>query len=255
VYRRDAFLKGLAAAGYQVQPERALIRGAPDDVLVIWNRYEGVHQTATKFENEGGTVIVAENGYIANDRNNRTRYAIAKAGHNGSGWIPFPDHERFPLLGLTPKPWRTDGEHILVCPNRSFGRPDIIMPPMWPEQIVRELARWTKRPIRVRPHPGNGEAKVPLAKDLNNAWAVVIWSSSVGCEALLQGIPVFCRAPFWVGAQAATKDIRIIDQPPLTDRAKALETIAWSQWHLEEIEIGAPFLHLRNRPSARFGGM
>lgn len=255
VYRRDGFLRGLAAAGFSVAGNYDIARGGQGDVLVTWNRYDGVHQLAERFEREGGRVMVAENGYVANDRDNRTRYAIAWGGHNGSGYTPTPDETRWPALGLTLKPWREDGEHVLVCPNRSFGRPDLIMPHMWPENVVRELKRHTKRPIRVRPHPGNGTPKVPLSQDLKNAWAVVVWSSSVGCEALLQGIPVFVCAPYWVGASAALRNLEDIDNPPLRDRTQAMHNIAWSQWHIEEIERGEPFLHLLHRPPARTGSM
>lgn len=245
VYRRDAFVRGLEAAGYQVMPMHTIGPGRKGDVLVIWNRYGGLHDTASRFEREGGVVLVAENGYLANDRSNRTRYAIARTGHNGSGEWFFGGPERWEKLQIRLQPWRESGDHILICPNRSFGRPGYIMPSDWPEVVAKQLKGITKRPVRIRPHPGNDPPKRPLADDLRNAWAVIIWSSSSGCEALVSGIPVFCFAPAWIAKSATCPDIRLINNPPLPDRLPAMQRLAWAQWHVEEIARGEPFQYLR----------
>jgi hypothetical protein len=253
VYRREAFVKGLRAAGYEV-PEGGILRGAPGDVLVIWNRYGSNHETALQFERQGGRVIVAENGYVGNDRGDRRRYAIALEGHNGSGHWRLGGPERWKELGIELKDWRADGDHILVCPNRSFGMPGFIMPPNWSETIVERLKRVTKRPIRVRPHPGNDPAKKPLVEDLKGAWAVVIWSSSAGCEALIEGVPVFSDAPWWICSSATERDVATIGSPRCgPERTKAFENLAWAQWHVEEIERGEPFQYLLHGTSS-FGG-
>jgi hypothetical protein len=141
-------------------------------------------------------------------------------------------------------PWRADGEHVLVCPNRSFGMPGFIMPPNWVETTVEALKRYTRRPVRVRPHPGNDLPKKLLADDLRGAWAVVIWSSSAGCEALLSGIPVICMAPWWIAKGAAGDDLRQVDAPPMPDRQAAFERLAWAQWRVSEIQDGEPFRRL-----------
>jgi hypothetical protein len=246
VYRREAFVRGLRAVGYDVVGGHHQVLGKPGDVLVIWNRYGEVHEIACRFEKLGGVVLVAENAFLANDRSNRQRYAIARDGHNGSGWWPMPTHDRWTKLGIELKPWQWDGRHILVCPNRSFGMPGFVMPPDWVASVVNRLSRITKRPVRVRPHPGNAPAKKPLAEDFRNAWAVVIWSSSVGCEALVEGIPVFCEAPWWICKGATKGAITDIENPCFgsAERLEAMERLAWAQWHVEEIESGEPFQHL-----------
>lgn len=254
VYRRDAFCKGLAACGYQVITYDCW-DARPDDVLVIWNRYGHWHQLATRFEKNGGRVLVAENGYVANDRANRTRYAIALHAHNGQGeWFPG-DASRWDALEIDVKPYRERGGHILVCPNRSFGNPGYIMDSMWTEKMVKRLERITKRTVRVRQHPGNVTHRVPLEQDLNDAWAVVIWSSSVGVGALIAGVPVFCECPRWIARGAASLDVRSINDPMLHDRMPSLHALAWAQWHITEIESGAPFQHLLHRPQAQHGGL
>lgn len=246
-YRRDAFCKGLTAAGYDVMPQHAIGEGKPGQVLVIWNRYGGLHEVAARFERNGGTVLVAENGYMANDRFNRTRYALARGGHNGQGWWHVGGPERFEELGLEVKPWRTAGTHILVTPNRSFGKPGHIMPGDWAVKMTEQLRRMTDRPIRVREHPGENRPKRSLAEDLHDCWAMVTWYSSSGIDALLAGVPVIYAGCNWVTQRSGVRWQQVaaapalLNNPPLLDRWPGLIDTAWAQWHIDEIATGRPF--------------
>lgn len=259
-YRRQAFEQGLVNAGYQVvQGEPA--RGAPGEVLCIWNRYGHWHDVATRFERDGGTVVVAENGYLGAGGTSpkfdvhpkgpqpHHYYALGIGFHNGRGTWPTGGPERFEALGVDLKPWRTQGEHVLVCANRSFGVPPQVMPPDWAERCAERLRRQTKRPVRIRSHPGNDEPRRPLAVDLEGAWAVVIWSSSCGVHALAAGIPVYVEAPYWVmkGASASGP----IDAPVMPERRPHFERMAHAQWQLQEIETGEPFRRLLLRAAGQ----
>lgn len=249
VYRREAFAAGLRAQGFDV-------RGAPGndikpgDVLVCWNRYQEMHELACRFEAAGASVIVAENGYLGVDRSDRKIYAMADGYHNGRGCWHVGGADRFAAMGITLQPWRTAGKHVLVCPNREFGTPGGIQPGMFAEKTAAHLSTLTRRPIRVRPHPGNGPPKKPLADDLADAWAVVIWSSSAGVDALVAGIPVFCMSPYWICKSASFSNLKQIDAPPVDtiDRAKAFRALAWAQWSVQEIESGEPFRRLLKMP-------
>lgn len=252
VYRRDAFMAGLKAAGYDARTGGPM-EVRPGDVLVGWNRYGSTHDIATRFERAGGVYLCAENGFIGprgvspHEMNPREIYALARSGHNGSGTWNAGGPERWDALGVDLKPWRTDGEHVLVCPNRSFGRPGYIMPIDWAEDVKKRLERLTKRPVRIRPHPGNGAHKTPLADDLKGAWAIVIWSSSAGVQALIAGVPVICEAPAWIGMPAdELGGIACVEMATGSDfnRLTALHALAWGQWHYEEIASGEPFRHL-----------
>jgi hypothetical protein len=250
--RWDAFVSGLRAAGYRVMENREPSgKIAPGDVLVLWNRKSANEIIADRFERAGGTVIVAENGYIGADATGRQYYALAVHGHNGSGRWPQGDGERFDRLGLDLKPWRTGGEHILICPNRFIAPRWFMMPRDWVETITRMLARITKRPVRVRPHPGHWKRlpqhpDVSLARDLENAWAMVIWSTSAGVRALAAGIPVICCAPWWICKGAAGDDLAQIEAPAMPDRLPAFRRLAHAQWTIDEIASGLPFIALRN---------
>ncbi|MFA6204492.1 MAG: hypothetical protein WC710_15040 [Gallionella sp.] len=244
-YRHEVFSAGLKAAGYQVE-SLPPAKGKPGDVLLIWNRYGQYHDIAKRFEQGGGTVIVAENGYLGKDETGNQLYALAIGGHNGSGQWNTGGPERFAALGVELQDWRSEGKHILVCPNRSFGRPDIIMPCDWTREVCEKIKRYTSREIRVRQHPAVIKPKAPLADDLAGAWAVVIWGSSAGVHALVAGVPVFQESPHWICASAASNNLAMIENPAMDHhrRLTALQKLAWAQWSLKEIETGAAFDHL-----------
>jgi hypothetical protein len=249
-YRREAFERGLARAGFEVvQGEPA--SAAAGDVLLIWNRYRHWHEAASSFERGGGTVLVAENGYLGAGGSSpkfdvhpggprpEHYYALGIGWHNGRGRWAAGGPERLNALGVDLKPWRTSGDHILVCPNRSFGVGEQVMAVDWAARRAEQLRRSTARPVRIRTHPGNDAPRRGLEDDLAGAWAVVVWSSSVAQHALAAGIPTFIDAPWQIVKDAGASGS--VDAPVTPDRRSAFERMAWAQFRLEEIETGEPF--------------
>jgi hypothetical protein len=251
-YRRDAFVAGLKKHGYEV------VLGPPvqqktRDILVTWNRYGEVEQRADQFEANGGTVLVAENGYINGRHEGGDYYALAKHGHNGSGDWYVGGRERWDALGVELKPWRATGGHILVAPSRSFGKRGTVMPFSWADDVTRRLQEVTDRPIRLRQHPANGTPSTPLGEDLRDCWAVVVWHSTVGVRALIDGIPVICESSAWVmkdafGVYPEVSAVSEMERQlvPLDygHRDPAWWALAWAQWSVREIAAGIPFEYL-----------
>lgn len=244
-YRHEAFSAGLRAAGYDVRSSAPV--GQPGDVLLIWNRYGQYHDIATRFEQRGGTVLVAENGYMGRDEQGVQLYALARGGHNGSGDFPVGGTERFAALGIELQPWREAGEKIVIRGQRGIGNKLMASPPDWHGLLARRLRGMTRRPIQIVPHPGNGaEADLQHQQYLLGAHALAIWSSSVGVKALVMGIPVFFDAPHWICEGAAVRGINDLEHPKMDDAARlcALQRMAWAQWTLAEISSGEPFRRL-----------
>lgn len=249
-YRHDAFSAGLRAAGYDVQKGAPGLGDVkPGDLVLGWNRYSVMHEIATRTEKAGGIYLCAENGYVGiggaspHSMERRDPYALAIGYHNDASAIPDGGPERWAALGVDLAPWRASGGHVLVCPNRAFGTPGRMMPVNWKNEVVGRLQKLTKREIRVRPHPGNSPPEKPLAADLVNCHAVVIWASSVGVHALLAGVPVIAEAPFWI-CKSITGTANQIETPPMPDRLPALRRLAWGQYFIAEIESGIAFDHL-----------
>jgi hypothetical protein len=236
-YRRAAFEAGLKRVGFQLA--ESLKPEGPDDWLVLWNRKAGTdEQQADAWEARGGTVIVAENGYLA--KVEKTVYAISVHGHNGSGWFPAEAEDRFTPLGFPLKPWRKGGTEIVLRTQRGIGSVLMASPTNWIAQTVARLKVRPGLPIRVIPHPGNHPPKVPPEQDLRKADVFVTWASAMGVRALIEGIPVFYGAPHWICEKGATPLIRW----PLAEidsRESALHKMAHGQWHFDEIATGEPF--------------
>jgi hypothetical protein len=250
-YRRCAFERGLKELGIPVE-NRHPVKPDKNTLLLIWNRYATNHAIAEQVERAGGTVIVAENGYLGAGGTSpkfdvhpagpqpHHYYALSLDWHNGRGRFNHGGPERFAALGVELKPWRAGGDYVLVCPNRSFGVGQQVMHPDWAERVAAKLRKIGEKVV-VRGHPGSKQPKRPLAEDLAGASEVWIWSSSVGVHALVEGIPVNCLAPYWICKGAGYG---------LADGARKLELerMAWAQWTLAEIESGAAFRHLLSTP-------
>lgn len=207
------------------------------------------------FEREGGTVLVAENGYLGAGGSTpkfdvykkgpeaHDVYALGLGFHNDSERMgPERGGERWASLGIELRPWRERGTHVLVCANRSFGVAERIMHPDWAERCARRLSKETSRRVVIRKHPGNDAPRRPLSDDLVGAWAVFVWSSSVAVHSLVAGVPTFIEASFHSvkGASARGR----VDAPECPDRLPNFERMAWGQWRLDEVERGDPFRHL-----------
>jgi hypothetical protein len=227
-YRRAAIEQGLQRLGYTLAADKA--PKGRESLLVVWNRKRGADDNAaTLWEQRGGTVIVMENGYLA--KQDKTYYAISVHGHCGAGWFPVGTEDRFRKLGFDLKPLQSapDG-HWLVCAQRGIGSPEMASPPQWGEKMAARLKQMGKK-VRLRPHPGNFPAKVPLLDDLRCAHECVIWSSGAGVRALVEGIPVQFNAPHWICGVPGSREQR-------------LQHMAHGQWHHEEIATGEPFARI-----------
>jgi len=244
-YRRAAFISGLKRIGYDCTTPRMTdtwIPSGPDDLLVLWNKKAGLDEKmADIWEERGGTVIVAENAYL--QKVDKTRYAISTHGHNGSGWFPKGNEDRFTPLGFELKDWKAGSsavEYSLVCGQRSIGSKLMQSPVQWGEKFCRELAA-KNRPFKFRPHPGNFAPKTPLTDDLAKADRCFIWSSSAGVLALVEGVFPEHHAPHWI-CETWLSETEHVN----TTRPRALNHMAHGQWSIAEIESGEPFARMKS---------
>lgn len=147
------------------------------------------------------------------------------------------------------QPWRTSGSHILICPNSAvhFGLhgQDV---DQWLADVTTTLRRHTDREIRIRWKVQRADR--PIAEDLVDAWACVVFSSASAVDALIAGVPVFTLAPFASTVRMGLSDLTQIEQPCYPDdRESFVSVLADHQWTLQELLLGDAWRALQDEVS------
>jgi hypothetical protein len=239
-YRRESFDAGLRAAGFDLVDQ--LPRPRVDDLLVIWNRYGGFDEHARRFEGAGGTVLVAENGWLGKHWRGGEWFALAVGHHAGAGRWPDGGPARWDGWSVALGPWRTGGAETVILGQRSIGEVGVRSPDGWAEAARARIGRG-----RVRPHPGNAAPAVDLAADLASAREVVTWHSAGGAAGADMGHSGLVRLP------AVDRRRRGAPAERLAERTAARATgarlamfrrLAWAMWTLDEIRTGEPIRRL-----------
>jgi len=237
------------------------------DVPVIWSllwhgRMIGNKPIWDRFRNQNKDVLVIEVGGIK--RNTTWKVGINGINRLANFGTKGNDDSRVNQLGIQLRPWRTQGDHILICLQHDKSEQWKNMPTLenYVLDTVQKIRQHTNRKIIIRSHPrcplpaqlrlDNVFYEIPkqIQKtyddfDLNfhNAWAVVSWSSNPGIHAVMNGIPAF------VGEQSlaydvANHDFSTIEMPNMPDRTQWLNDYANTEWTTEEISQGIPFSRL-----------
>lgn len=219
--RVEAFTAGLQRLGYRVVI--GLSRSPRDhDALITWNRIGAANDAARLFQN----IIVAENATWSNDFMGDSWLHLARDRHNTAGMFPVGGPDRWDSLGVELKPFRTDGETVILA-QRGIGSAPTAMPANWPSDAYRRHGG------RIRKHPGRNKA-IPLAEDLKRCGKAVTWGSGAAIQALMMGIPVISEMPGWIGRCENTE----------AGRLEMFRRLAWAQWRIDEIASGEPFARL-----------
>lgn len=167
-------------------------------------------------------------------------------------------------FNISLKPYRTAGEHILVCLQRHGGWSMRGLSTIdWVNNTITEIKKYSTRPIVVRTHPGdkkiNKILKINhpniiisknerLTDDLKNAWATVVYNSSPSVASIIEGVPAFLTDPTPEHSQAkevANLDLKDIENPVLKDRQSWVEKISMCHWSFDELRSGEAWQFFR----------
>jgi hypothetical protein len=174
-------------------------------------------------------------------------------------------------LGITLKDYRPNGNHILLCLQRNGGwsMADYDVQD-WTLSTIKEIRKYSGRPIIIRGHPGDKAAKeyldprspkcrlknLPnvtfsdfnrtLLQDLQGAWAVVNHNSSPVVGAAIEGYPIFVTDPIKSQCrEIANTDISRIEAPDCPDRQAWVERLSMFHWKFDELKSGECWSHMR----------
>jgi hypothetical protein len=145
-------------------------------------------------------------------------------GRRGNHCVPADKGDRWERIGVPVKPWQTGSRVVLCGQTETYS-------PRWPS-----LRQWYQMvpATHFRPHPhGDNPTGLPVARDWTDCGLAVVLNSSVGVDAVLNGVKVHAMdegAMVWdVSGQRG-------------DRTDWLEWLAWTQWHHDEVAAGIPHL-------------
>ena len=150
-------------------------------------------------------------------------------------------------LGLTIKPWRKEGRHIVICPPAAeFARLMGFDHESFFLDTYLALRKHTDRPVVIR-RKGIENKQRPLEQDLEGAWALISYNSNTMTTALLAGIPVIALAPWCAAATMGTTDLARIEYPPTPGgREQWAWNLAANQWTIPEIASGMAWRSITN---------
>lgn len=186
------------------------------NAIVTWNNYGTAKKIADKIVANGGIHLAMENGYMLREEG---WYAVGLNGYAGLDKrnVNPAGTDRFNSLDLPISMWNNNERgHILVCAQRGGGYSPLAMNNDWPNWIIKQIRKYTRKPIVFRPHPARRrvpdildnviiEESLSLQDLLEDAYCLVTHSSNCGNEALLAGIPVVCTSEYASFAKQASR--------------------------------------------------
>ena len=262
----DAFRQGANALGHTCSDNNS-----NNGIDVIWSvLFHGRMAPNARIWNEnqqtGKPTIVLEVGGI----NRGTTWKVGLNGINRDAYFGNMGNssDRADLLGLSLKPWRDNGEYILICGQHDKSLQWQGMPRMsnWVMNTIDEIQTYTDMPIVFRPHPrcplpdierqyknvyrDQPQKLLNTYDDYNLSFskvhAVVSWSSNPGPLAILAGIPVF-SGPSSLAYDVSNTDFKNIEHPRRPNRKQWLNDYAHTEYTLDEISQGLPLKNLTSR--------
>ena len=160
-------------------------------------------------------------------------------------------------LNLELNPYRTNGQHILICLQRNGGwSMRGLNSLVWLDNTINEIKKYTDRTIIVRAHPGDKKTRgylklnhknvilsntERLTDDLKTAWATVVYNSSPSVASIIMGVPAFLTDPQPHHSQSfevANFDISTIENPILHERQQWIERLSMCHWNFDELRSG-----------------
>ena len=272
----EAFAKSVIDAGHTViynEPYRVMSHYENYDVAVIWSvLWNGrMAQNKTVWEQNrmlNKPVIVLEVGGI----NRGTTWKVGLNGINRTAYFGDKDNDRVRAdsLGLVCKPWRSNGDYVLICGQHDKSLQWQGMPRMsnWFLNTYDEIRKYTDRPIIFRPHPrcrlehierGLKHVTRQEPKQIantyddfdmgfNNVHCTISYSSNPGIHSIIAGVPSFVSTHSLAYPVANDIDfLHDIENPVMPDRTQWLNDYAHTEYTVDEISQGLPLKHLTSK--------
>jgi hypothetical protein len=203
--------------------------------------------------------------HYANDQHEWHRYSLGSVyPDTGIYFFDNMDQNKWDQYskwhGVTVKPWRESGNHVLILCQRPQGwnmfKND---QSLWISNTVKQLQKYVpERPIVIRLHPRDGarhkQAEIlksqysglisvstneNIMEDLKNCWCSIGFNSTPNAVSAIEGVPVYLEDPVhsWA-ADVGFDNFADVVAPPTPDRTEWLQQIANIHWSNSEVRSG-----------------
>lgn len=230
-------LLGCVAAGWK-RPAHLILADPPDDgePFIVWGQKWTALRAIPKALQENRPFYQFDNGYQQPGRGRNSGYY--RITYRGLAPVLLKDPPpRANGLGISLKPWRKEGKHIVFAlPGHGYGQSIGLDMPAWVDEMDRILPNVTDRPIIRRPK----DSRQSLASHLHDAWALVTHSSNVAVDAVIAGVPVFV-APSSPAAPVGNLDFADLENPAMPEREQWINSLMCQQYTLQEMTNGLAF--------------
>lgn len=270
----DCFIQSLHDSGEQLFVDQ----NAEADVAVIWSvlwqgRMRNYQRIWQQYRSAGKPVIVLEVGGLR--RNESFKIGINGVNAKADFANETFDDKRWPLFRHTLQPWKDTGNKIIILGQHHTSEQWAGMPSMdkWFENQIQEIRKHTDRAIEIRPHPrnpiglnikkySNVSVKYPIMdkatiddtdfkKTLDDAWAVVNYSSNPAMEAVINGVPVFVSEDS-LCHEVGNTSFEDINNPTKPDRQNWAYKLSYTEWFADEIAEGKPWRRIKKRLEEKY---
>lgn len=170
-------------------------------------------------------------------------------------------------LGVEMKPYREDGEIILLTlqvPGDASLRGLVIED--WAHETAHKIRKYTDRPILIRTPQvlktfnldtlykirdelpnidyqiGDKKSLIPT---LEQCWATVAYSSGMGVDSYLNGVPCFTMDKANFAYCLGNTNLKHIESPKLPKRDQWIRNLCYAQWNEEEMQEGLAWKHMK----------
>lgn len=220
------------------------------------------------------SIIVDSNLFLYADKGNTNKFLR----YSYDGIFPStgeycnsnPNPARWELIskrvGIKLKPWKKDGNDILLCCQRDGGWSMSGQPLLpWVVKTVTQIRKFSDRRIVIRFHPGDknilnhkrmlARYRLPnvivshqenILQDFTTAQCVINYNSSPAVAAAIEGVPVIVLDPERSqAADVSHHSLSDIENLKEFDREKWIHKMAQMHWTLDELKDGTAWKHLR----------
>ena len=262
--------------GQQRQKERLQLR------VDVWEKYK-TSGNIWMFDNDvlNGVDAHLNHNYHYDVKNSYVRVAYkdiypGKAEYFNENCPPDRWNRMAKIKRIDVKDYDLKGDFIYICCNRGSsgysGRG--VNAAQWAIETVEELRKHTDRPIKIRQHSSKSYAEhlpdynrlkefcerqknvslhSPLGEypglvgEIKKAYAVVIFTSTAGGPAIVEGKPLFICNKHCYYLPMKAGELSDIEKPNISiDRQQFLNNLGYSHWRLPELKDGEYWERVKN---------